>query len=241
MCDIKHTTSSPAYAQSNGQIERTVQTVKNLFKKCRQAGDDPMLALLCYRNTPLEGIGQSPAQLLMNRRLRGPLPAKVQLMAPSATSSVHAQLRQRQIKQKMYYDQHASDNSKACLQSGQAVRFRAPGGDAWRLGVISDKAPDSPRRYNVRAENGRKFRRNRRHIFPTRESVKDLTLGHGANLPNLDTTTQSAAGAGRPLTQDHEREVSAGASTEPPRSADVEAPVTTRSGRTVKPVQRMDL
>lgn len=34
--EFEHTTSSPGHAQSNGQLERTVQTVKNLLKKAQR-------------------------------------------------------------------------------------------------------------------------------------------------------------------------------------------------------------
>ena len=39
-------TSSPQYAQSNGQAERTIQTVKSLLKKAMDSGCDPYVPLL---------------------------------------------------------------------------------------------------------------------------------------------------------------------------------------------------
>lgn len=70
--DFRHITSSPCHTQSNGQAERTVQTIKNLLKKSKCSGD-PYLSLLEYRNTPLVGVGLSLAQLLMGRQLKSKL------------------------------------------------------------------------------------------------------------------------------------------------------------------------
>ena len=58
-----HTTSSPKFPQSNGEAERAVKTVKAMLKK----SEDPYLAMLAYRSTPLQN-GFSPSELLMNRR-----------------------------------------------------------------------------------------------------------------------------------------------------------------------------
>ena len=69
---FKHTTSPPHYPHANGEAERTIQTVKNLWRK----NDDKYLALLDYRKTPLPGIERSPAQLLMGRRLKNELPGE---------------------------------------------------------------------------------------------------------------------------------------------------------------------
>ncbi|GJQ81969.1 hypothetical protein Trydic_g4702, partial [Trypoxylus dichotomus] len=65
-----HVTSSPRYAQSNGLVERTIQTVKNTVKKSRLDGTDPYLALLMLRNTPILSEIPSPAQILYSRRPR---------------------------------------------------------------------------------------------------------------------------------------------------------------------------
>ena len=71
---FKISTSSPHYPQSNGMSERTIQTIKNLLRKADDEGNDPYIALLDYRNTPVTGMQESPAQLLMSRMLKSKLP-----------------------------------------------------------------------------------------------------------------------------------------------------------------------
>ncbi|XP_055903115.1 uncharacterized protein K02A2.6-like [Eupeodes corollae] len=67
---FKHITSSPHFAQSNRFIVSAVKIVKNLLKKNTE---DPQLALLEYRATPLAN-GSSPAELLMGRKIRSIMP-----------------------------------------------------------------------------------------------------------------------------------------------------------------------
>ena len=73
-------TSSPTYPQSNGKVEAAVNSAKNVMRKSRKAGTDPYLALLEYRNTPSQGLGTSPVQRLMSRRMRAQLPIVPQLL-----------------------------------------------------------------------------------------------------------------------------------------------------------------
>ena len=49
---FRNVTSSPRYPQSNGFVERNVETVKSLLKKAKQDKRDPYLAMFEYRNTP---------------------------------------------------------------------------------------------------------------------------------------------------------------------------------------------
>ncbi|CAC5373515.1 unnamed protein product [Mytilus coruscus] len=56
---FQHLTSSPTYAQSNGQAERTVQTIKSLLEKSK----DQYKSLLDYRNTAITELELSPAQI----------------------------------------------------------------------------------------------------------------------------------------------------------------------------------
>ena len=63
-------TSSPHYAQSNGQAERIIQTMKSLLKKAMDSGCNPYMPLLQYRNPQLSDFNKSLAELLFNRPLK---------------------------------------------------------------------------------------------------------------------------------------------------------------------------
>ena len=72
--------SSAYYAQSNGRAEVAVKTAKRLLldNMTPTGGLDTdrfARALLQYRNTPLPGMGTSPAQLLYGRTLRDHIPS----------------------------------------------------------------------------------------------------------------------------------------------------------------------
>ena len=75
---FKHITSSPLYPQSNGQVERTVQTVKKILKH----SEDISRGLQVYRSTPLPWCSLSPAELTMGCKLRTPLPLTDKQLIP---------------------------------------------------------------------------------------------------------------------------------------------------------------
>ena len=58
-------------------MKRVVKTAKDLIVK----SEDPYLALLSYRSTPLEN-GYTPAELLMGRKLRSTLPLAPEKLTP---------------------------------------------------------------------------------------------------------------------------------------------------------------
>ena len=55
--------SSVEYAQSNGKAENAVKNAKRLMKKAAESGNDFYLMLLEWRNTPSEGMDNSPSPL----------------------------------------------------------------------------------------------------------------------------------------------------------------------------------
>ena len=61
-----HFTSSLHYPQSNGLVERTVKTLKQLLR----SAPDPYLTLLSYRATPIPWYFRNPGELLMGRQMR---------------------------------------------------------------------------------------------------------------------------------------------------------------------------
>lgn len=79
-----HTTSSPRYPQANREVERTVRTIKDLWKK----DSDYSRALLAYRSIPLVHRF-SPAQLLMGRNLHTSLPQSTAKLDPKWSVLVH--------------------------------------------------------------------------------------------------------------------------------------------------------
>ena len=72
--NVNRNTSSPHYPQSNGLVEKFVQTVKSLFYKAREEGMDLYKALMIYWNTPLTSNMQSLMQILQNGTARLQLP-----------------------------------------------------------------------------------------------------------------------------------------------------------------------
>ena len=69
---------------------------------------DPTEALLDYRNTPLEGVMLSPAQLHIGRRLKSSSPTTEALLKTQRHSDmIKKKLKTRQEKQRFYYDKKA--------------------------------------------------------------------------------------------------------------------------------------
>ena len=96
---FEHVTSSSLYAQSNGEVERAVQTMKAKLNKC----DDEYLALLSYRDTP-QANGYSPAQLSMGRKLKTRVPCHPDELLPKLPDYDEVRKREKTYREKMAHD-----------------------------------------------------------------------------------------------------------------------------------------
>ena len=118
--EFTYTTSSPRYPQCNGEAERAMLTVKGLQKNT----DDPYLALMSYRSTPLSS-GYSPAEQLMGRRIRTTIPKVREQLQPSWPDS--ASLRQREEKRRDHQKSTFTSSSPEPLsRRGRGFAFRQP-------------------------------------------------------------------------------------------------------------------
>ena len=151
-----HITSSPRYPQGNGAAERAVRTVKGLLEK----NDDPYLALMSYRSTPLEN-GYSPAELLMGRKMRTIIPMIPEQLLPNVPPKSVVKEKEMKIRDRQQTNLNNRHNASPLksLNSGDLVYI--PDND--REGTVLKES--STRSYIVQTPDGH-FRRNRRSLIP---------------------------------------------------------------------------
>ena len=237
--EFEHITSSPHYPQSNGFIERTIQTVKNTLKKCSESNSDKELALLSLRTTPISNTIPAPAELLYTRKLKSNLPVNIANRHVDK-DRIYEQLTQRQEKQKEYHDRTASDLPP--LYHGQPVYVQDKQTGRWDKGSITRKR-EEPRSYDISMPNGKTLRRNRKQLRERAEledeeaypgtTANDAEASNSSNTANADAclndTNCSASNDDRPNSIN--KDICTGG-TDYPKKQD--APTRTKSGRTIK-------
>lgn len=183
--NFQHTTSSPRYPQSNGFIERQVQTVKRTIAKAMKDQSDMNKALQYLRSTPIDSHLPSPAEMLLGRKIQTNLP--VVTADQNQRRDVEKRLRTRQEKQKQYFDR--STKALPPLKPAQGVRVQDHSTGKWLPGVIQGSRPDhEPRSYDVEMPSGNILRRNRRQIKETEERPETQ---HDPMIEEDDTRRQN--------------------------------------------------
>ena len=173
---FRSVTSSPKYPRANGAAERMVQTVKNILKK----SEDPYIGLLAYRTSPIQG-GLSPAELLMNRRLRSTI---AQIDYPITTTETHKQFQRSnneyKVKMKQQHDSCSKVKELPTLTPGDDVYIR----DLDRNGTVKQVLPG--RTYVVEAGND--IRRNRSSLVSASKSPTAIDNSNNSDTANVEAT-----------------------------------------------------
>ena len=165
---FQHVTSSPVYPKSNGLAEKSVQTVKSLMEKARQDNRDPYLAMLEFRNTPVDNY-KSPAELACGRQLRSIIPVNKSCLKVKETDN--DDFKGRRVKEKEKQSQYYNIHTKVLkeLQAKENCRMYKDG--KWNPANIVRKCQE-PRSYIVETEDGKTYRRNRCDIM----KIEDHTI-----------------------------------------------------------------
>lgn len=228
---FRHITSSPRYPQSNGFVESAVKVVKLRLKKSK----DPYLALMSYRATPLEN-GLSPAELLFNRKIQTTLPIAKSQLQPKVNDKYELEKKEEMRKEK----QIKNFNNRHGVRG---LKDLSPGDSVWitdrRItGRVLHKT-DHPRSYII--QSGKKtYRRNRMSLIPSTdfqpecEEPDDLITKSKAT-PNDASPIKALTDGSQVVSPDTGKSSSYLSSGSPPSS------YVTRSGRAVRPPERLNL
>ena len=167
-------TSNPDYPQSNGQAEKAVDIAKRVMSKASAAGVDPYLALLEYRNTPIDGF-RSPAQLLHGRNLRSLIPCTALHLEPATVKpeEVRRNRLESQRRQAVFYNRGAVPLTKLHPHQKVWVQLDKNRRDWKKAVIISQHDPSS---YWLQTEDGSTYRRNRINIRQRSEPPEALLL-----------------------------------------------------------------
>ncbi|XP_043201222.1 uncharacterized protein LOC122370009 isoform X7 [Amphibalanus amphitrite] len=208
---MRHLLTAPLSAKSNGLAERCVQTVKQGLRKQKHGSMDTKICrfLFAYRTSPHSTTAQTPAELMMGRRLR----TRMDCLLPDLQDRVSAA--QQQMKER--YDRRSQDR---VLTPGMRVWVSQVSGLAgvgrgtrWLPGHCVSR---SGSKITVRLEDGRVIQRHLDFVVPSGSSRQmELTdeptpsMPPGWMQPPPPGTPLSEEGRGR-LAAPAERDPAAG-------------------------------
>ena len=174
---FEHVTSSPMYPRSNGFAERMVQTVKQLFTKVWESGQDPHL--LCLRTTPIDHNTPSPCEILNGRKYRSNLPISGK---KEASANYSDNLKYRQDLQKSFHDRSVKELPP--LKPHEYIRVQDSCSKRRVPGQVREVL-NAPRSYKVQTSSG-SYRRNRKHLRQTPETFHSRDLQEDAEDHTTD-------------------------------------------------------
>ncbi|UYV79636.1 K02A2.6-like, partial [Cordylochernes scorpioides] len=173
---VRHILCAPYHAASNGQVERAIQTLKNLLRKNSSGNWTTRLSrsLLSMRIAINSTTQKSPAQLLMNRNLK----SLINKFHPESVSEGRMRQENKFIRN---WKPHRVVNE------GQAVIARGYHGPRWLPGVVQEKT--GPVSIKVETDDGE---------IVNRHLVQVRSCGESEALPSTSSTPQVTLDFERP-------------------------------------------
>ena len=182
---IRHRLSSVAFPHSNTRAELGVKSCKRMIRdntgsKGELNKDKFARALLQYRNTPLQGIGLSPAQILFGREIRDFFPfapgkAGIRQEWRVTADDREEALAKRHATNIETWNRNVKELSE--LEIGQNVFVQNQTGNypqRWgKTGSVIDKGP-GPRQYYIRMDGSRRVSLRNRKFLRKSTAVADL-------------------------------------------------------------------
>ena len=160
---------------------------KTMIKKVQRDHKDPYSALLELRNTPIQGLNYSPAQMMLGRRTRTLVPTRSDQLKPSCAQVPLSAIQKKNAVMKKWYDKSAKPLMP--LQMGDTVRvdrFDSTRRRAkWEKRTVTTICDTAPRSYIIRGSDGTTYRRNRIHIRPSPSNSEPF------NIDDLDEATEA--------------------------------------------------
>ena len=167
-CNIELSFSSPYHHQANSVAERTIGTIKHLWKKSEQDGQSIATALFMYRVTPLCDNLPSPFEMLFGRKPVVLLPRTDWGINKQSSRDSHIESnQQRQDVQARYYNQR-NHTDKRTLYPGEPVSIYNTLTRSWDPGHVVNQQAE--RSYLV-DRNNKELQRTRDHLRPRRAPV----------------------------------------------------------------------
>ncbi|XP_064629307.1 uncharacterized protein LOC135488593 [Lineus longissimus] len=225
------TTSSPHNPQANGQAESGVAIAERILRQ-----NDPVKALMVYRATPVVSTGHSPSRLMMGREMSTTLPILSKTLAPHwpDRERLSENVKNTQMNYEKQYNRRHGVRPMPELMPGDRVRVKLDNESKWGQPTTVVRQHETPRSYVVQSQSGREYRRNRRHLqlLPKTNgsNSKDKASDSSESQPAVPVHTNV-----QPSIQPNPVRETPASTPSTNAESSMSQPVTTRSGRTVKP------
>ena len=198
---ISHRLSSVAFPHSNTRAELGVKSCKRLIRdntgpKGELYIDKFARALLQYRNTPLQGIELSPAQILFGREIRDFFPFAPGKAGIRQEWRITAEEREKALSKRHTANLESWNRNVKELSDlgvGQQVLVQNQSGNypqRWgKTGTVIGLGP-GPRQYYIRMDGSRRVSLRNRRFLRKNKAVADLLNQIPATGDNITTESE---------------------------------------------------